>query len=103
MKVFFADSALFCAGTVAPSQSSCELKLHLQDTRSHWKSVGSTNNRNKYLGMWMLCVFDFFFLDTAVWPRVQIPLVTKLPSPTDGAHPFGCHYCTLRTPCNTTG
>lgn len=53
-------------------QSSCVLKLHLQDTSSHLKSVGNTNNWNKYLGIWILCVFDFFLLDTAVWPRVQV-------------------------------
>lgn len=83
---------------VCPFQSSCVLKLHLQDTSSHLKSVGNTNNRNKYLSMWILYVFDFFLLDTAVWPREQVSLVTKLPFPTDGAHPVGGHL--LHTPGN---
>lgn len=96
INVLFAESTPFCTHMFAPFQFSCVLKLHLQDTSSHLKSVGNTNNRNKYLGMWIVCAFDRFLPDAGVWPRVRVPLVTKLPSPADGAYPSGGHSLHMR-------
>ena len=66
MNVFFADSLLFGTNTFGPFQFSCVLKLHLQDISSRLKKVGNMNNVNKYLGMWILNVFDRFLSDTTV-------------------------------------
>lgn len=66
MNVFFADSLLFGTNTFGPFQFSCVLKLHLQDISSRLKKVGNMNNQNKYLGMWILNVFDRFLSDTTV-------------------------------------
>ena len=66
MNVFFADSLLFGTNTFGPFQFSCVLKLHLQDVSSRLKKVGNMNNQNKYLGIWILNVFDRFLSDTTV-------------------------------------
>ena len=66
MNVFFADSLLFGTNTFGPFQFSCVLKLHLQDISSRLKKVGNMNNQNKYLGIWILNVFDRFLSDTTV-------------------------------------
>ena len=90
MNVFFADSILFGTNTFGPFQFSCVLKLHLQDISSRLKTVGNMNNQNKYLGMWILNVFDSFLSDNTVWLRMRIPPVTRFPSPSAGAQPIGC-------------
>lgn len=48
---FFDDPAPFWANAFAPSQFSPILKLHLQDTHSHVKSVGNMNSLSKHLGL----------------------------------------------------
>lgn len=91
MNVFFADSILFGTNMFVPFQFSCVLKLHLQDISSRLKTVGNMNNQNKYLGVWILNVFDRFLSDTA-WPRMRILPVTRFPTtPSAGVQPIGCH------------
>lgn len=54
------------------------------------------NNRNQYLGMWILYVSARLLLDAGVQPGLRGPLVTQLPSPADGARPGGCHSLNIR-------
>lgn len=53
------------------------------------------NNRNQYLGMWILYVLARLLLDAGVQPGLRGPLVEPVL--------VGVTHCTFGTPCHTTG